>query len=399
MARTKEEFGAFRALLPATEHCAYLNTAGSGPMALPVHDAIEGFYDRLTFLGQINTDVYDESNRHMERARKTIAGFIGAEPGEVFYTRCIAEGINTLLYMINWRPGDEVIITEKENPASILPFINSKERFGLKIKKIKIGKTQEEILEELSSKITGKTRLLMLSHVTHTDGTLLPAKQICEIARKKGILSAFDGAQACGALPVNVKEIGCDFYFYSCHKWLLGPEGAAAAYVKGDLIEKMPPPFAGVGTQSSFDIVNDTISYAAGAKRYEFGGRHRALYFGFESAVKLSEEIGVNNAYERSMELFRYLCSRLEAVPGIEILSPADERLRSAILSFRIPGLDHRAMVKEAWKRERIIIQWRVLNLATKEEGIRVSLAWFVTENELDKLAEFFSSYLQEMQI
>lgn len=391
--KEKGYFQEFRKKIPALERCTYLNTAGSGPLPLPALHALTDSYNRLAYFGQTNADLISSNKERLEEVRSHIAGFINGESQELFFVRCIAEGVNTILYMLDWKPGDEVIITDQENPATILPVFNLA-RKGVAIKKLHITPKPEGVLEEFKKLVTERTKLAMVCQVMHSNGIRIPVKEMAEAAHEKGALFAIDAAQSVGVVPADMRDLDCDFYLLAGHKWIMGPEGATAVYIKEELIEKLDPPFAGVGTQSSFDFQNNTMEYRPGALRYEYGGRHLSLYFAVDSAVKLLEEIGLENIYERSQQLGAYLRRRLEKIPGLKVLTPENPDFGSGIVSFQIKGCDHRDLVKKAWEKGQIIINWRTIDLYTKEEGIRTSMAWFVTEEELDYFTDFVKAYL-----
>lgn len=391
--KDKRYFESFRKNIPALESCTYLNTAGSGPLSLQALHTITDSYNRLAYLGQTNADIIQSNKSRLEDVRKNIASFINANETEIFFVRCIAEGVNTIAYMFDWKTDDEVIITDQENPATILPFFNLI-RKGIRIKKLHITGEPADVLKEFKELITPKTRLAMVCQVMHSNGIRIPVKEMAAAAHESNIIFAIDAAQSVGVIPANMRELDCDFYLLSGHKWIMGPEGATAVFIRENLIERMAPPFAGVGTQSSFDFIHNTLEYKPGALRYEYGGRHLSLYFAVDSAIRLIQEIGIENIYERSQQLGTYLRKRLSSIPGLTILTPENSDFGSGIVSFKISGCDHQDLVKKAWSKGRIIINWRTLNLYTKEEGIRTSMAWFVQEEELDYFTDFIKLYL-----
>ena len=393
--QSKEYFQKFRNEIPALERCVYLNTAGSGPLPLPALHAITDSYNRLAYFGQTNADLISDNKARLEVVRKNIANFVKAKAEEIFFVRCIAEAVNTVAYMIDWKPGDEVIISDQENPATILPFLNLKKK-GIIIKKLHITTDQGEMLQSFKTLLTEKTRLVMICQVMHAIGVRLPIKEMAAAAHEKGILFAVDAAQSVGVVPVDVHDLGCDFYMLASHKWIMGPEGATAVYIKEELVGKMDPPFAGVGTEASFDLDNDTMVYKPGVAKYEYGGRHLSLYFGMDKAVDLLERIGIDEVYGRSLQLGAYFREKLSKVPGLTVLNPYSQEYGSGIVSFKVQGMDHRDFTKKAWKEGQIIINWRTIDLHTKEEGIRTSMAWFLKEEELDYFVDYLGYYLSK---
>lgn len=386
MEKTLEEY---RRLLPAAEKYIYMNSAGCGPLPLPVLERMEGVFRRMALEGQVNVEIHGWLKEMLEEIRAEVAAFINAKPGEIFFVRCIAEGLNTISRMYGWEPGDEILISDQENPASILPFFAVEPIFGTRTAAFCGLGNQEQIMEQFKSALNGRTRMTVISHVFHTNGTAVPAAEICREAEARGVITVLDGAQAAGNIDIDVREIGCSFYLLSCHKWLCGPEGVAAVYIREDRLREARVPFGGVGMQDSFDVAEHTIQMKPDAGRFEYGGRHTPMYAAFSESIRFAREIGTERIRRRTGELHRY-CRKVfaERVPWAEVLSPEDERLRTAIFAFHIPGADHRELVRRAWEDCGIIIQWRTVDLVTGKEGVRVSLNWFIREEEIDRLAE-----------
>lgn len=389
-------FRPFRKLLPAAEKYTYLNSAGCGPLALPVLDGMTETFTHMALEGQVNVKVHGELKELLETVRRDVAGFIHAEPGEIFFVRCIAEGLNMINRMFRMEKGDEILISDQENPASILPcFVLEPELFVCTRKFSGTG-NKEELVSQFRSQLTDRTRMAVISHVFHTTGAAIPAKEICEEAARSHVITVLDGAQAAGNIAVDVKSIGCDFYLLSCHKWLCGPEGIAAVYIRKELLDQVRIPFGGVGMQTSFDFADNTLVPQPDARRFEYGGRHIPMYRAFSDCIHLADRIGMEQIIKRKEKLHCYCREQMEKeVPEAKIISPSDQRLMTGIFSFVLPGKDHREIVRRAWEEEQMIIQWRTVNLYTGEEGIRVSLNWFVTEAEIDKLIAFVKRIME----
>lgn len=387
---------AWRSLLPAAEKYTYLNSAGCGPMAVPVLRAMEDAFEHMAAEGQVNPEIHREMKERLERVRQDVAAFIHADPEEIFFVRCIAEGLNIINRMFALKPGDEILISGQENPASILPCFVLEPELGTETRVFGGLGTAEDIVLQFQDALTERTRMAVMSHVFHTTGAAIPAKEICRIAEARNVVTVLDGAQAAGNIRINVQELGCDFYLLSCHKWLCGPEGIAAVYIRRKWLDQVRVPFGGVGMQEDFSFADHTVVPRRDARRFEYGGRHIPMYEAFSACIRLANQIGLERIIARKQELHRYCRRRFtEALPEVELLSPEDERLVTGIFAFRIPGVDHRQVVRQAWEEERMIIQWRTMDLNTKEEGIRVSLNWFVTEEEIEKLVAFVRRVLK----
>lgn len=392
-----ERFEWYKKQMPAAEKYIYMNSGGCGPMPTSVLKSMEDVFERMVQEGQVNVNIHGWLKALLEDVRKSVADFIHAEPEEIFFVRCIAEGLNTIVRMFDWKPGERVLISDQENPASILPFYAAEPILRLHTDTFSGIGNLEQIAEQFSKKLTPETKMAVISHVFHTNGTVIPAADMCRQAAERDVIFVLDGAQAAGNVPIDVKEIGCDFYLLSCHKWLCGPEGIGAVYIRKELIPKVRVPFGGVGMQTDFDVNSHEISFMPDARRFEYGGRHIPMYAAFRECILMADAIGMENITDRTRHLHRYCRSCMEALgASVEILSPEDERLWTAIFAVRIPGKDHRALVKRAWEEERIIIQWRTVDLRTKTEGLRISLNWFIEEQDIDRLASFLEKVIGE---
>ncbi len=393
----EERFEWCRKQMPAAEKYIYMNSGGCGPMPVPVWKSMEDVFERMVSEGQVNVEIHGWLKELLEEVRKSVADFIHAEPEEIFFVRCIAEGLNTIVRMFDWEPEERVLISDQENPASILPFYAAEPILKLHTDMFSGIGNQEQIVEQFSEKLTSKTKMAVVSHVFHTNGTVIPAACMCRQAAEKNVITVLDGAQAAGNVPIDVKELGCDFYLLSCHKWLCGPEGIGAVYIRKDLIPNVKVPFGGVGMQTDFDVESHRISYMPDARRFEYGGRHIPMYAAFRECIRLADAIGMEHITNRTRHLHGYCRGCMEKLgSSVEILSPEDERLWTAIFALRIPGRDHREIVRRAWEEERMIIQWRTVDLKTKEEGLRISLNWFIREQDIDRLAAFLKKVIEE---
>lgn len=381
--------------IPALSECIYLNTGGSGPTPKVVLDEIINSYKYIYENGAIVVPVVDKVKSGAEKGRKMLAELVGVNPEEVAFLRSVAEGINILAHTFEWSPGDEVIITNQENPANILPWYPLVKSKGVKVKKLNLENDKKVILSRLEELISPRTRLISASHVTHVSGLLLPVKEMSAIAHKYGVPIMLDGAQAVGQVPVDLKDIGCDFYFIIGHKWLMGPDGTAAMYINKKHLKEIEPPFIGVGSQRSFDFEKDTFVLKDDAKKFEFGGRPWPLYRALGRAAEYIKDIGVVEIQKRSKKLATLFRKLLEEVPEAKLISPTEDELITGIVTFKVEGCDAIQLVRRYWESDNILVQWRRLNLLKDDKGIRVSIGWFTQEEELEKVVYCLKRYLK----
>jgi L-cysteine/cystine lyase len=242
------------------------------------------------------------------------------------------------------------------------------------------GGDDARTLEALDAAIVPGTRLVSLSHVAWGTGAVLPIAEIARLAHDRGALLAVDGAQSAGAIPVDVEELGADFYAISAQKWLLGPEGMGALAVSSAAIADARPTFAG---WFAFETINGTgdAAFRPDARRFEGTNFHRPSVTGMARSLGwLSMYVGLDWVHERGVALARRAAERLAPIPGVELLTPLDRM--ATLISFRIAG----------WPAEEALTELgaRVFAIARQipdRNALRISVAFFTTEAEIERFA------------
>ena len=214
-----------RGQMPGLKHGVYLNTAGIGMSPVSVNKAVAEGYQQLRSGSVSTSDWYAAMAEAEDELPARIAGFIGADAGEIALTMSTGEGYGMVLGGLRWQPGDEVLITNEEHPVPLQAAQGLADREGAIVKAVEIDPDKDLFLRRVEQAITPRTRLICFSHVTTDWGTRLPAREICELARARDILTLWDGCQALGQFPVDLHETGCDFYATNGYKWLLSPKG------------------------------------------------------------------------------------------------------------------------------------------------------------------------------
>ena len=226
-----------RAEIPALKNSIYMNTGGTGPLPKTVLGEINETFQKIGEGGPDVKAIRDPIKSKLEDTRDIIAHLLNASSDEITFTRSISEGLSIVAYGLDWEAGDEVIVTGEEHPSSILIWLSLAKRYGIKVRKLQLQKSKEAYLRSLENLINDKTKLISLSHVATDTGTRLPAKEICQFARSRNVIVGFAGAQSIGQFEVNLKDMGCDFYAGTGHKWVLGGWGVGLLYLKKELFE------------------------------------------------------------------------------------------------------------------------------------------------------------------
>jgi selenocysteine lyase/cysteine desulfurase len=237
--------------MPVTREMTYFQTGSFGPSPTPVVDRVRELMEH-----QLKGPAAPASIQQLQQAedacRPLVARFLGAREQEVTLTHNTTEGMNIVFWSMDWNPGDEIIISNQEHPALMIPSYNLLSRFKVNYKKASID-LNEDVVANVLRQVSPRTRLVAMSHVSRRNGRVIPARELATALHSRNIRLLLDGAQAAGNIRVNCGELGVDYYSLCGHKWLLGPKGTGALIVRKDLLEKTPVSFTGAHSQKSYD--------------------------------------------------------------------------------------------------------------------------------------------------
>ena len=379
LAANDEEFWKMvRGSFPLSNKIMYLNNGTMGPSPYPV---IEEQYEAT-----IDVDTTGNYGG-WEDAVPAIARFVGIDNEEVCLTHNVTEGINIVCWGLNLQKGDEVIVTNHEHVGNALPWLNRAKVDGIVIKTMKLAATAAQTLENLNAVITPKTKVIAVPHIPCTQGQILPVKEICTLAKDKGIYSFIDGAHGPGMLNLNLHDMGCDFYASCCHKWMLAPKGTGFLYVKKDKLEDVQARWVGGYSDTGWSVVEDPAyltGYVDNAHRFYYGSMSAPLYKGVAAAVKFHENIGKDKIEARVRELGTYFYNQLQNVAGIELLTPQEEKYRAGLIGFKMAKVDYNEF-------QNIAVKNKIRIRGVAENGLnslRASFHIYNTFEEADALAQ-----------
>ena len=317
----------------------YLDNAATSQKPRVVINAVLDYYRRknanihrgIHFLAEKATVAY-------EHTRERVAHFIGGvDPSEVIFTRGTTEGINLIAYTWaeqNIHEGDEIVITEMEHHANIVPWVILAQKKKAILNRIPITICGHLDLSNIDDIITPKTKLLSVMHMSNVLGTINPIEQLAKLAHKQGAVVLVDGAQAAPHMAVDVKTLGADFYVFSSHK-MLGPTGVGILYGRRELLEAMPP--FNMGGEMIREVRFDRVTWNEVPHKFEAGTPNIANVVALEAALTYLEELGMDKIREHEMALTRYAIERLSELDGIEIQGPHDPEQRGGAISFTDP--------------------------------------------------------------
>lgn len=375
-----EKVAAVREALPATAAGIYLNAGSVGPMPSEVHRAMAEVADRELRVGRATEDDHLELLQRMDEARAAVAAVMVAGPGSIALTHSTTGALNIAGWSIDWRAGDRIVTTGSEHIGVLGPLTTIRDRFGAELVLADVGEDDESTLAALDRAIGPGTKLVALSHVTWTTGDRLPIARIVELAHARGALVAVDGAQAIGAIPVDVGALGADFYAVPAQKWLLGPEGMGALYVAPEVLDRARRTFAGDDSFATYDL-GGSVSVHPDARRFEVAGYHPPSVVGMARSVAwLSMYVGLDWVHRRGTALAAAAAARLAAIPGVTVLTPRDRM--AALVTFRIDGWAADAAFDEISRRS-----FAIFRTIPAIDALRISVGFYTTEDELERFA------------
>ncbi len=362
----------------------YLNngTVGSSPLYV-----IRAFIDSILHEEEMeneNTEQYPLwGYGSWDEYRGPMAEFIGAPMSSLALVRNATEGLNYVANGLDMKPGEQVLTTDEEHTSAMSAWNLKAKRYGTDLKQVRLPKppkNKQQILDILDAGRTDKTRVVMISHVNTSTGCVMPVKEICAWARQHGILSLVDGAHAVGMIPVNVTDMGCDFYVSSPHKWLLTPKGCGLIYVRDEVCDRLWNTIA-TGAWSDKSIR---------AARFQlFGSTNVSILAGMKASLDLWKTLGPDRIYGRIREMHAYMKKRVAELPGAEIQSAPGEEFTAGICAVNFPKLDRMKMQDWMYHKKRIRIR------GTSATRLRLSTHIYHSTADLDRFIEAAKEFLK----
>ena len=372
---------------------AWLDNAATTQKPQSVIDALSRFY------------AHDNSNIHrgahtlaaratdaFEQARQKVQAFLGASSAkEIVFVRGTTEGINLVTQTYGRKflqPGDEILLSTLEHHANIVPWQLVAKENGAVLRVIPVTDQGEIMLDQYQSLLGARTKVVALTHASNSLGTILPVAEMTAMAKRYGARVLIDGAQSVAHIPVNVQQLGCDFFVFSGHK-IFGPTGIGAVYAKEELLEIMPP-WQGGGNMIK-NVTFEETTYAETPAKFEAGTPNVADAVGLGAALDYVNRLGLPNIGKYEHELLQYATERLASIQGLRLIGTAREKV--GVLSFVLK--DRRTEeVGRLLDQEGIAVRaghhcaQPSLRRFGLEATVRPSLAFYNTPEEIDRLAE-----------
>ena len=315
----------------------YLDNAATSQKPQSVLDAVDSLYKEAN--ANVHRALYslgNEATERFENSRKKVANFIGADSKEIIFTSGTTESINLLARSLGntLKPGDEILISEMEHHSNIVPWQMAAQRTGATLKYVSITETGELDLANPENYFTSKTKIVSLTHMSNVLGTINPIKYLAELAHDVGAIIIVDGAQGASHIPVNIKELDCDFYAFSGHK-MLGPTGIGVLWGKAQHLEEMEP-FMGGGEMIN-TVTLESSTWNDIPYKFEAGTPNFAQAVGLGAAIDYLENIGMTEIANHENTLTQYALEKLNQIDGLRIHGSAKDR--GGVISFNIDGI------------------------------------------------------------
>ena len=378
----KSRIKRLRADVPALRNQIYVNWGGGGPSSKSILREMDKFTKRDLELGSFHPKIRNETTAALQRTRESCAKLIGAETSEIALTGNTTVGINISAAGLTWNAGDEVIVSDLEHPGGYLPWLVWRKRNPIKVKLFKTGQNDEQLLRNLEKAITPKTRVVCISHISWLNGRRLPLEAIGRICVSAGALLIVDGAQSVGHIPVKIKDTGVDVYTISGQKWLMGPDGTGAVYIRREAGKKIQLSSASFRSAQTKRLKTLSFTPEPSAMRYEVGTLNTPGFIGFRTAVEQFKRTGPVSIEKRILALANRLLSQIRGSRNVEVITPEGEA-QSGLVSFRIRNVESQKVVDRLYRKHQIILR----AVVTEPPAVRVSIHYLNTEEEMDSIA------------
>ena len=372
-------------LIPADE--IYLNNGTVGSSPAPVLRAIFDGYNQTEKMDQQDPEDYPIwGYAAWNEFRDPLAAFVGCKRDEIALLRNATEANSYIANGIDMKPGDEVLMTDQEHPGGEQPWNLRAKRYGVVVKKITLPKPVQnpaQVLKLFNDAITPRTRVIFFSHITTVTGVVLPAKEICALARSKGILSAVDGAHVIGMMRLNVHDLGCDFYSSSPHKWLQAPKGSGFLYVRDEVIDRLWNTIATEGWEEP----------KLRAERFQrIGSSNVPSLWGLRASIDLANKIGMERIEKRHRQQADYILEQMMK-RGAESWTSPDPALRCAIATVNVPPIQRMDLENWLWKTHKIRIR------GGEPSKLRLSTPYYLLRKDIDRFLGKFDEYRREKKL
>ncbi len=361
-----------RAAYPTQQPLMNLNNAAVSPPPLVVEQAMIDAYRLISRNPDVN--MWSKLDAALPSIKQQLAALADCSPDEIALNRNSSEGLSTAIFGIPLKAGDEVLVSAWDYPSVRAAWLQRQQREGIKVVSVNFDLTDDDdtVFNAYEAAITPRTRVMQLTHMYHWNGRLLPVRRLCEIARSREIVTVVDGAQTFAQMPLSFRDLGCDYFVTSLHKWLGAPVGNGMLIVKQSRIDSTWPLLA------PFDPPPLRIDKF---DHWNLGTYNSAVQAGIAPAIRFHQEIGTSRIHARLQELTRYWTNMARDIPGFTLHTPLDTDELGAVSLFSIHNMDSRKVERELRETYRVHVKYRE---ARHINGLRVSPHIYMLKSDLD---------------
>jgi len=344
LSKYKKDFPIFARKVRGENPLIYLDSGATSQKPESVISAEANFYRTINAAVHRGAHLLaEEASEAYESARANVAKFIGANTDEVVFTKSATESLNMVAYSLgnpestpHISPGDEIVVSEMEHHANLIPWQQLAKRTGAKLTWFSITKDGRLDLADISKVITKKTKIVAITHQSNVFGTIVPLTEITKAAHSVGALVVLDACQSAPHFAINVKKLDVDFLAFSGHK-TLGPTGVGVLWGKAEVLEKLEPALFGGSMVDS--VTMESATWASAPRKFEAGVPNMAQAVGLSAAIDYLNIVGMDRIFEHEQELTRQLLTGLSKISGVNVVGPLDMKDRGGVISFTVDGV------------------------------------------------------------
>ncbi len=394
----KKDFPIFERKVRGGNSLIYLDSGATSQKPNSVIEAESNFYRTVNAAVHRGAHLLaEEASEAYESAREKIAAFIGAISNEVIFTKSATESLNIIAYSfgnpdsrINIKAGDQIVVTEMEHHANLIPWQQLAKRTGAELRWLSVTADGRIDLTNLDQVITKKTKIVAITHQSNVLGSILPVETIVKASHAVGALVVLDACQSAPHFALDVKKLDIDFLAFSGHK-TLGPTGIGVLWGKFDLLEKLEPSLFGGSMVDS--VTMESATWAATPRKFEAGVPNMAQAVGLSAAIDYLNQIGMHNIAQHEQDLTSYLLKGIISISGVKVIGPVDMKDRGGVVSFTVDGV-HPHDVGQVLDQYGIAVRtghhcaWPLMRKLNLVGTTRASLYLYNSKSDVDSLLE-----------
>ena len=394
----KKDFPIFERKVRGGNSLIYLDSGATSQKPNSVIEAESNFYRTVNAAVHRGAHLLaEEASEAYESAREKIAAFIGAISNEVIFTKSATESLNIIAYSfgnpdsrINIKAGDQIVVTEMEHHANLIPWQQLAKRTGAELRWLSVTADGRIDLTNLDQVITKKTKIVAITHQSNVLGSILPVETIVKASHAVGALVVLDACQSAPHFALDVNKLEIDFLAFSGHK-TLGPTGIGVLWGKFDLLEKLEPSLFGGSMVDS--VTMESATWAATPRKFEAGVPNMAQAVGLSAAIDYLNHIGMHNIAQHEQDLTSYLLKGIISISGVKVVGPVDMKDRGGVVSFTVDGV-HPHDVGQVLDQYGIAVRtghhcaWPLMRKLNLVGTTRASLYLYNSKSDVDSLLE-----------